>query len=87
MKKRIVLTLLLPVLTFSAAVQGESTRCDGVIIDEGMTEEEVRQHCGPPDRINTETHYYWVYMRDAGDTELRIYFYANGEVEQIDSRQ
>lgn len=75
--------LSLALLSLNAGA--ETFRCNGNIISEGMTREQVRSECGQPDEIVTQTHYYWVYMRDGGDLDVRVYFYANGEVEKIDS--
>ena len=66
-------------------VQAETFRCNGEIIEEGMTQEQVRAECGNPDKVVTQTHYYWVYKRDEGALDVRVYFYANGEVREIDS--
>jgi len=77
------IALSFALLSFSAVA--ETFRCNGEIISEGMTQEQVRSKCGQPDEIMTQTHYYWVYKRDGGDLDVRVYFYANGEVEKIDS--
>lgn len=80
------LVFLLALLVGTNA-QAETFRCNGEIIEEGMTQDQVRAECGSPDEIVTQTHHYWVYKRDPDDMDIRVYFYNNGDVEKIDSHR
>ena len=80
-------SVILIATLLSLPANAETFRCDGKIIEEGMTQEEVLEHCGPPERKNYQTHYYWVYDQGAGRLKKLVYFYANGEVEKIESER
>ena len=63
----------------------ETIRCDGHIIERGMSREEVLEHCGPPDAENLVDENSWTYQRGTtGMTEV-VYFLANGDVEKVES--
>ncbi|MGI9290984.1 MAG: DUF2845 domain-containing protein [Gammaproteobacteria bacterium] len=85
MNRLVIYFLTLSITLITVSAHAETFRCNGSIISEGMTREQVRSECGSPDEVVTQTHYYWVYKRDGGDLDVRVYFYANGEVEKIDS--
>ena len=50
-----------------------------------MHQNEVSEHCGPADSINTQTHNYWVYEKAAGHLDVYVYFYNNGDIEKIET--
>ena len=77
--------LIATVLSLPASA--ETFRCNGKIIESGTSQDQVRQLCGQPDTENTQTSYYWVYKHHSGNYDVRVYFYANGNVERIESVQ
>ena len=77
--------VLIGVLFFGSPASAESLRCDGHIIEMGTPQEEVLQHCGQPDETNNEVHRTWTYRQHHGGKDVIIYFYANGDVERIES--
>ena len=63
----------------------ETFRCDGHIIERGMNSSEVRKHCGPPDAENLIDGRSWSYNRGTTGMTIVVHFYANGDVERIES--
>jgi hypothetical protein len=70
-------------LSFSA--NAEKFRCDGHIIEAGMSQDEVLQHCGQPDEMNNQVHITWTYKQHEGGMDIIVSFYANGDVVEIES--
>jgi len=77
-----MLCLFLPM-----AAQADTFRCDGQIIEKGMNQDQVLQYCGQPDETNNQVRISWTYKRQAGGMDIVIYFYANGDIEEIDSQR
>ncbi len=72
-------------LILSLSARADIFRCDGHIIEDGMSQDEVLQYCGQPDEMNNQVHITWVYKQHEGGMDIVIYFYANGDIEQIKS--
>jgi hypothetical protein len=72
-------------LVLSLSARADTFRCDGHIIEEGMSQDEVLKHCGQPDEMNNQVHITWTYKQPEGRMDIVIYFYANGNIEQIRS--
>ena len=72
-------------LILSLSARADTFRCDGHIIEDGLSQDEVLQHCGQPDEMNNQVHITWTYKRPEGGMDIVIYFYANGHIEQIKS--
>jgi hypothetical protein len=85
MDKLMACILGLPALFYAPALLAETFRCEGVIIEKGMHQNEVSEHCGPADSINTQNHNYWVYEKAAGHLDVYVYFYNNGDIEKIET--
>jgi hypothetical protein len=49
--------LLLLSLSITGATAGDSLRCRGRLVEIGDTPDEVRELCGPPDKISSEERY------------------------------
>ena len=89
-RRRSVVPLLLlgtAMLGAPTAVLAEKFRCNGHIIESGMTDEDVLKHCGQPDARSNEVHITWVYRDQPGGVNVTIFFYANGVVEKIESER
>ena len=81
-----VIGLVLTGLSLSPAAWAEKIRCDGKIVETGMQQEEVLRLCGQPDEMSNQTRISWTYHDwEGGRMKLVIYFYANGEVEAIET--
>ena len=63
----------------------DTFRCAGHIIEEGMSRDKVLEYCGPPAEENHQTVNTWTYTRNNGQLSVIVYFYSNGNVEQIKS--
>jgi len=85
MNTKMITTMLLTGAILSLPAYAETFRCSGQIIESGTSQDQVRQLCGQPDAENTQTTYYWVYKHHSGNHDVRVYFYANGNVERIES--
>ncbi len=72
-------------LVLSLSARADTFRCAGHIIEEGMSQDEVLQHCGQPDEMNNQVHITWTYKQHEGGMDIVVYFYANGDIEQIRS--
>ena len=70
-------------LVFWAPANADNFRCAGHIIEKGMSQAEILEHCGQPDARGTEVHNTWTYKAAAGHRDIVVYFYANGNIEQI----
>jgi hypothetical protein len=70
-------------LVFWTPANADNFRCAGHIIEKGMDQSELLEHCGEPDARNTEFHNTWTYKAAAGHRDIVVYFYANGHIEQI----
>ena len=46
-------------LILSVSAHADTFRCDGHIIEKGMSQDEVLQHCGQPDEMNNQVHITW----------------------------
>ena len=77
--------VLFVLLLVGLPASAETLRCDGHIIEMGTPQEEVLQHCGQPDETNNQVHRTWTYRQHHGGKDVIIYFYANGDVERIES--
>ena len=73
------------VLVLPVVAQAETMRCEGHIIEEGMTRDQVLEHCGPPEAENLVNENSWTYSRGSGNLKVHVFFYANGKVERIES--
>jgi hypothetical protein len=80
-------TALMLCLFLPMAAQADTFRCDGQIIEKGMNQDQVLQYCGQPDERNNQVRISWTYKRQAGGMDIVIYFYANGDIEEIDSQR
>jgi hypothetical protein len=87
MKLLITCSAILIGTVLSLPASADTFRCGGTIIEAGMSQDEVLEHCGSPDERNQQTHNYWVYHRGSGQLNVSVYFYANGNVERIESAQ
>jgi hypothetical protein len=72
-------------LILSLSAHADTFRCDGHIIEDGMSQDEVLQHCGQPDEMNNQVHITWTYKQHEGGMDIIVYFYANGDIEKIES--
>jgi len=72
-------------LVFCLPANADTFRCAGHIIETGMSQTEVLEHCGQPDARGTEVHNTWTYKAAAGHRDIMVYFYANGHIEQIET--
>ena len=72
-------------LVIWAPANADNFRCAGHIIEKGMTQNELLEHCGQPDARGTEVHNTWTYKAAAGHRDIVVYFYANGHIEQIET--
>ena len=72
-------------LLWSIPATAETFRCSGHIVETGMSQDEVLEHCGPPDTSSNQTRISWTYKEYAGGMDIVVYFYANGDVESIES--
>jgi len=79
------LLVLMTGLIVSLGAYAETFRCDGHIIERGMSQEDVLQHCGEPDVRSNQTRISWTYTQEVGRMDIVLYFYANGDVEAIES--
>jgi hypothetical protein len=68
-------------------VYADTFRCAGHIIEDGMSRDEVLEYCGTPAEENHQVVNTWTYARDSGQLSVVVYFYANGNVEKIESVQ
>lgn len=80
-------TVVMVGLILSLSANADTFRCEGQIIEQGMTQDDVLQYCGQPDSTNNESHITWTCKRQAGEMDSVIYFYANGDIERIESQQ
>jgi hypothetical protein len=80
-------TALMLCLFLPMAAQADTFRCDGQIIEQGMNQDQVLQYCGQPDETNNQVRISWTYKRQAGEMDIVIYFYANGDIEEIESQR
>lgn len=87
MRKASRYVVLVVGLILSLSANADSFRCEGQIIEQGMSQDDVLQYCGQPDSTNNEVRISWTYKRQAGEMDIVIYFYANGDIEQIESQQ
>ena len=78
-------SVLMVGLILSQSAIADTFRCEGKIIEQGMTQDEVLQYCGQPDAMNNEVHITWTYKQHAGGMDIVVYFYANGDIERIES--
>jgi hypothetical protein len=69
----------------SPAAQADTFRCAGQIIEQNMSQEEVVEYCGQPDETNNQTRISWTYKQQAGSQDVVVYFYNNGDVEEIET--
>jgi len=74
-------------LFWTLAVQADTFRCAGHIIERGMSQDEVLQHCGQPDATDNQVRISWTYNDQPGGVDVVVYFYANGDVEAIESKR
>ena len=72
-------------LLVSLPAFADTFRCAGHIIEAGMSRDEVLEHCGSPAEENHQTVNAWTYIRENGQLDVVVYFYANGNVEKIES--
>ena len=72
-------------LILSVSAHADTFRCDGHIIEKGMSQDEVLQYCGQPDEMNNQVHITWTYKQHEGGMDIIVYFYANGDIEKIES--
>lgn len=72
-------------MILSLAVHAEDFRCDGHIIETGMSQNEVLQYCGEPDMRSNQSRISWTYTQQDGGRDIVVYFYNNGDVEAIES--
>jgi len=85
MGKAAKISILLAGLGLAPVAMGDSFRCNGHIIEEDMTRQQVLEYCGPPDEQNNQTSNTWTYKRNNGSMSIVVYFYANDNVEMIES--
>lgn len=86
MARSILLATLLGALLLSTTVRAETMRCSGHIIERGMTQDEVMQHCGSPDEQSAQGEISWSYLNAGHQMKHVVYFYNNGKVERIESQ-
>ena len=72
-------------LLAALVVKAETFRCEGKIIEQGMSQDEVLQYCGQPDATDNQVRISWTYNNRAGGVDIVVYFYANGDIEAIES--
>ena len=63
----------------------DTFRCAGHIIEDGMSRDEVLEFCGAPAEENHQVVNTWTYARGSGQLSVIVYFYANGNIEKIES--
>jgi hypothetical protein len=78
--KLLMVTALL-LIAVSASGTG-SMRCGGRLVDQGMTKDEVIQHCGEP-TVRKEGDNYWFYEQGSRNLVTRLFFVGD-KVEFID---
>ena len=81
-------TMALIALVFyllAPAVSAETMRCEGKIVSNSMTQSELLSLCGEPDERITQNHYKWIYRGTGGNRDTEVSFYANGDIESIES--
>ena len=74
--------VLMLLLMANSAFSTGSMRCAGVIVDQGMTKDDVMQHCGSP-TVRKEGDNYWFYDRGSSTLVTRLFFVGD-KVEFID---
>ena len=74
-------------LFLALVAQADTFRCEGHIIERGMSQDEVLQHCGQPDATDNQVRISWTYNDQPGGVDIVVYFYANGDVEAIESKR
>ena len=74
-------------LFLTLVAQADTFRCAGKIIERGMSQDEVLQHCGQPDATDNQVRISWTYNDQPGGVDIVVYFYANGDVEAIESKR
>ena len=77
---------LLTGLFLAIPAGAETMRCNGHIIEKGMTQDEVLQHCGQPDQTNNMAAISWTYLNPGHQMKHVVYFYNNGKVERVESQ-
>jgi hypothetical protein len=73
------LALLMP------AAYADTFRCEGEIIEQGMTQEQLLEYCGQPDEMSNQAEIAWTYSGAAGSLDAVVYFYNNGKIERIET--
>lgn len=81
------LSLMIAGLVLPLAAQADTFRCNGQIIEQGMNQDQVLQYCGQPDATNNQVRISWTYNDQPGGVDIVVYFYANGDVEAIESKR
>jgi outer membrane protein assembly factor BamE (lipoprotein component of BamABCDE complex) len=85
MKATPLFAALIACIVLTPPVYADTFRCAGHIIEAGMSRDEVLEHCGSPAEENHQTVNTWTYIRENGKLDVVVYFYANGNVEKIES--
>jgi hypothetical protein len=72
---------LIILIVASAPASADTLRCGNKIVETGMTQDEVRQHCGNPSSTEVEEHDVRAGPRVIGTTQLHIWTYnrASGQ--------
>jgi hypothetical protein len=78
-------SVLLLGLLLALTAQADKLRCEGKIIEPGMSQDEVLKYCGQPDATDNQVRISWTYNNREGGVNVVVYFYANGDVEAIES--
>ena len=77
-----LLSAFVVLLMVNGASDSDTMRCDGRIVDQGMTKDEVIQLCGAP-TVRDEDDHYWFYDFGSGVLVTRVFFVGE-EVQFID---